>query len=125
MHDELRELYNSLYDEMELEPYKRLEKRAWMKMEVYTSGRAASFVDDYNEENATSFEKKIYKAIKYTLCELIRKMSLLEASEGNVTSVSNKGYSESYKVYTEKETQEALKLIMKNGLSGTGLAGAL
>lgn len=125
MHDELRELYNSLYDEMELEKYKKLEKRAYLKMDTFTSGRAESFMSGHDEEKATDFERTVYRAIKYTLCELICKMSLLEASEGNITSVSNKGYSESYKVYTEAERQDELNTIMRIGLSGTGLAGAL
>lgn len=124
MHDELRELYNSLYDEMELESYKRLEKRAYLKMDTFTSGRAEAFMNGYDEEKATNFERTVCRAIK-SLCELICKMSLLEASEGNVTSASNKGYSESYKVYTEAERQDAMNAIMRIGLSGTGLAGAL
>lgn len=127
MTDDLREFYNSLYDELELLQYDRLYNRALNRLHTYTHGRSEDFVTEYDEEKATKFERKVYRAIKNTICELIHKMSLLEATEGNsgITSVSNKNYSESYKVYTEREIQDELNEILKMGLSGTGLAGAL
>ena len=42
-----------------------------------------------------------------------------------VSSVSNDGYSESYKITTVAEKEVQLLSITRSGLSGTGLAGAL
>ena len=42
-----------------------------------------------------------------------------------ITSVSNDGYSESYKVTTAQEKEAQLTSVIRSGLSGTGLAGAL
>ena len=43
----------------------------------------------------------------------------------NLVSVSNDGYSESYKITTVAEKESQLISIARGGLSGTGLAGAL
>lgn len=42
-----------------------------------------------------------------------------------ITSVSNDGYSESYKVTTVQEKETQLTSVIRSGLSGTGLAGVL
>ena len=42
-----------------------------------------------------------------------------------IASVSNDGYSESYKVTTAQEKETQLTSVIRSGLSGTGLAGAL
>lgn len=42
-----------------------------------------------------------------------------------ISSVSNDGYSESYKITTVAEKESQLISIARGGLSGTGLAGAL
>lgn len=42
-----------------------------------------------------------------------------------IASVSNDGYSESYRITTDTELKSQLKSIVITGLSGTGLAGAL
>lgn len=122
-----REYYNSLYAEMNEADFARLEKQAENRLNVYTHNRAKLFMDSFDEENATNFEKMIYEAVKGTLCELVSRMSLAEATAENegITSISNKGRSESYKVYSVKERKEELDEIMRVGLSGTGLVGAL
>lgn len=122
-----REFYNSLYPEIEEEAFRRLSRQAEIKLNIYTHNRAKQFMVSFNEADATDFEKLVHEAVKTTMCDLVSKMSLLEgsaASEG-ITSVSNKGYSESYKVYTEAEQKAELNTIIRTGLSGTGLAGTL
>ncbi len=42
-----------------------------------------------------------------------------------VKSVTNDGYSETYNITTTAEMEEELRAIVRSGLSGTGLAGAL
>lgn len=122
-----REFYNSLYSEIDVADFERLAKQAEIRLNVYTHNRAKAFMDSFDEAEATDFEKMVHDAVQSTMCDLISKMSLAEtsaASEG-VTSVTNKGWSESYKVYTEEERKEELRSVMRAGLSGTGLAGAL
>ena len=54
-------------------------------------------------------------------------MNVQEASGmgTGIASVSNDGYSESYKVTTAQEKEAQLTSVIRSGLSGTGLAGAL
>ena len=42
-----------------------------------------------------------------------------------IASVSNDGYSESYKITTAAEKEAQIIALIREGLSGTGLAGAL
>lgn len=42
-----------------------------------------------------------------------------------ISSVSNDGYSETYHIKTEAEMEAQMVSLIRSGLSGTGLAGAL
>ena len=65
--------------------------------------------------------------MKNTVCELVNAIYIQESSGmgTGITSVSNDGYSESYKVTTEPEKEAQLYSIIRSGLAGTGLAGVL
>ena len=73
------------------------------------------------------FETQVHIQIQNTTCELINLMSVQDtAGVGTgISSVSNDGYSESYKVTTQAEKEVELVSLIRQGLSGTGLAGAL
>ena len=89
--------------------------------------RAKQFEDSYNENKATDFQKQVHMQIQDTFCQLLIAMSVQEASGmgTGITSVSNDGYSESYKVTTAQEKEAQLTSVIRSGLSGTGLAGTL
>lgn len=122
------EFYSSLYtnitDEKE---FNRLSKLAEIKLNAITHMRAKHFVDAYSEDTATDFQKQVYMQIRDTFCGLLNLMSMQEASGmgTGIASVSNDGYSESYKVTTMQEKETQLTSLIRSGLSGTGLAGAL
>ena len=61
------------------------------------------------------------------VCELINALYVQETSGmgTGIASVSNDGYSESYKITTAAEKEAQLRSIARQGLSGTGSAGAL
>ena len=65
--------------------------------------------------------------IQNTVCDLINALYRQESTGmgTGVSSVSNDGYSESYKIITVSEKEAQLLSIIRSGLSGTGLAGAL
>ena len=65
--------------------------------------------------------------IQDTFCQLLNTMAVQDASGmgTGITSVSNDGYSESYKVTTVQEKETQLTSVIRSGLSGTGLAGVL
>ena len=89
--------------------------------------RAKQFENEYSEETATDFQQQVHMQIHDTFCQLIGLMSVQENSGmgTGITSVSNDGYSESYKVTTAQEKEAQLTSVIRSGLSGTGLAGAL
>lgn len=119
--------YDSLFSEVSEDEFKKLNARAEMKLNFYTHNRIKQFIDSYDESTATDFEKMKYEAVKMTICELINKVYDQELSGvgKGLSSVSNDGYSESYKVVTEAEKEKELESVIRRGLSGTGLAGAL
>lgn len=121
------EQYSSLYDSIPEEQFDRYETRAERYMDVLTHGRAGQFITEYNEDTATAFQKRIRGQIEATMCELMNNMSIQDTSGmgSGIASVSNDGYSESYKITTDAELKAQLKSIVITGLSGTGLAGAL
>ena len=122
-----REYYGSLYGEVMEDDFKRQLARAETKMDAVTHGRAAAFMEEYNQDTATAYQKRVYRQIQGTVCDLIHSL-LIQESTGmgdGITSVSNDGYSESYKITTAAEKEAQLLCIIKEGLSGTGLAGAL
>ena len=117
-------LYNSITDEKE---FNRLSKRAEIKLNAITHMRAKRFEEAYDEDTATDFQQQVHVQIQDTFCQLLHTMAVQDASGmgTGITSVSNDGYSESYKVTTAQEKEEQLTSVIHSGLSGTGLAGAL
>jgi hypothetical protein len=117
-------LYNNITDEKEFD---RLAKLAEIKLNAITHMRAKQFEDAYSEDTATDFQKQVHMQIQDTFCQLVNMMSVQESSGmgTGIASVSNDGYSESYKVTTAQEKEVQLTSVIRSGLSGTGLAGAL
>ena len=85
------------------------------------------FENAYSEETATDFQQQVHIQIQDTFCQLLNIMSVQESSSmgTGIASVSNDGYSESYKVVTSQEKEEQLTSVIRSGLLGTGLAGAI
>lgn len=122
------EYYSSLFDNItDAKTFEKIRTKAEAYMNRYTHTRAGSFMAAYDEDSATDFQKMKAESVKMTLCELINNMEVQEASEMGMglASVSNDGYSESYKITTSEEKEAQLACIIRSGLSGTGLAGAL
>lgn len=122
------EYYSSLFTNItDADDFERLEKRAALKIDSITHLRAKRFEETYQESVATDFHKMVHEKIRLTMCELVNAMHTQDISGmGNgITSVSNDGYSENYKITTEAEKEEQLYHVVQSGLSGTGLAGAL
>lgn len=122
--EQYRSLCNGITDETEFD---RLSKLAEIKLNAITHMRAKQFEDAYNEETATDFQKQVHLQIQDTFCQLLATIGVQESSGmgTGITSVSNDGYSESYKVTTAQEKETQLTSVIRSGLSGTGLAGAL
>lgn len=122
------EYYSSLYSNIaEEKEFDRLSKLAEIKLNAITHMRAKRFEDNYNEDTATDFQKQVHMQIQDTFCQLIDIINVQQSSSmgTGVTSVSNEGYSESYNVTTVQEKEAQLTSVIRSGLSGTGLAGAL
>ncbi len=122
--EQYRSLYNGISDKTEFD---RLSKLAEIKLNTITHMRAKQFEDAYSEDTATDFQKQVHAQIQDTFCQLLATMNVQEASGmgTGIVSVSNDGYSESYKVTTAQEKEAQLTSVIRSGLSGTGLAGAL
>lgn len=121
------EYYSSLYTEVPEEDFDRLCTKASAKLDVYTHMRARDFEAAFDLETATDFEKLVHSQIQDTVCGLMNALYVQDTSGmgTGVASVSNDGYSESYKITTAAEKETQLLTIARQGLSGTGLAGAL
>ncbi len=121
------EYYGSLYSEVPEDDFDRLCAKASAKLDVYTRMRAKNFETAFDEETATDFQKLVHAQIQNTVCELMNAMYVQETSGmgTGVASVSNDGYSESYKITTAAEKEAQLLMITRSGLSGTGLVSAL
>ncbi len=121
------EYYSSLYDIIPEIEFQKYYKAAETKLNAVTHMRAYAFMNAYDEEHATAFQKQVAEQIKTTVCELIRVIRVQDISEMGlgIASVSNDGYSESYKIITAAEKEAQLLVVIRSGLSGTGLAGAL
>lgn len=117
-------LYNSITDEKE---FNRLSKLAEIKLNAITHMRAKRFEEAYDEDTATDFQQQVHVQIQDTFCQLLNTIAAQDASGmgTGIASVSNDGYLESYKVTTAQEKEEQLTSVIRSGLSGTGLAGAL
>lgn len=89
--------------------------------------RAGRFLSAYGSRQATDFQRQVYEQIQATLCELIDALYTRETSGmgTGIAGVSNDGYSETYHIKTEAEMETQMISLIRNGLSGTGLAGAL
>lgn len=122
------EHYSSLYSEVQnKEEFDKLQKKATVKLDIATHMRANSFCEKYVEESATAFHKQVHIQIQNTVCELINALYVQETSGmgTGISSVSNDGYSESYKITTASEKEKQLQSIIRMGLAGTGLVGML
>lgn len=122
------EHYSSFYSEIQdKEEFDKLQKKVAIKLDIATHMRAKSFEEKYSEEDATVFQQQIHSQIQNTACELINALYVQETSGmgTGISSVSNAGYSESYKITTASEKENQLKSIIRTGLAGTGLAGVL
>lgn len=122
------EYYSSLFSEItDEQTFIRLATRAENKLNAITHVRTAEFEESYSDAVATPFQKMVHSQIKDTVCELVNAMYVQESTGmgSGITSTSNDGYSESYKITTAAEKEAQLLSIVRNGLSGTGLAGAL
>ncbi len=121
------EHYSSLYSEVPKEDFDKLQKKVTIKLDVATHMKAKSFEEKYDETTATVFHQQVHMQIQSTVCELINALYVQETSGmgTGIASVSNAGYSESYKITTANEKENQLKSIIRSGLAGTGLAGVL
>lgn len=122
------EQYGSLYNNItDVGEFERLSKLAEIKLNAITHMRAKRFEDVYSEDAATDFQQQVHMQIQDTFCQLLNTIAVQDASGmgTGIASVSNDGYSESYKVATAQEKEEQLTSVIRSGLAGTGLAGAL
>ncbi len=121
------EYYSSLFDKVSKNEFDKLAAQAEKRIDYLTHGRAGQFMSSYSANHATDFQKHVYESVMFTTCELINKLYLQQSSSvgSGLSSVSNDGYSESYTVTTESERQTELDTVVRQGLSGTGLAGVL
>ena len=121
------EQYSALYDDIEEKDFERLENAAEVKIDTITRMQVMGFMLNYNEETATAFHKKVKKQIEQTTVDLIhtRQLMLTQGAGAGVSSVSNEGYSVSFKISTQSDYNDTLVSIVRNGLSGTGLTGVL
>ena len=121
------EEYRSICEEVPEEEFTRLCKRAEIKLNEVTHMRAGRFLTEYVEEQATDFQRQVHGQIKMTMCSLVNAMYTMETSGmgAGISSISNDGYSETYNIRTDSEMKEQITSIIRSGLSGTGLAGAL
>lgn len=121
------EYYSSLFAKVTKDEFDRLAGQAEKRVNIFTRGRVEQFMKSYDAENATDFHHQVHDAVRFTVCEVVNKLQFQETSGAGsgLSSVSNDGYSESYKVTTESERLAELNAVIRLGLSGTGLAGAL
>ena len=119
--------YSSICAEVPEEEFARLSRMAEIKLNEVTHMRAGRFLSEYDEEQATDFQKQIYSQIQATMCNLVNALYTRETSGlgTGIAGISNDGYSETYHIRTESEMEAQTVSLIRNGLSGTGLAGAL
>lgn len=121
------EQYSSLYSNVKEENFEALESVAEIKINSITHLQVYSFVQNYNPETATPFDKQRMAQIVHTTANLLNK--IVEFDKNNVgsgiASVSNEGYSVSLNIINESGLQNELVSIVRNGLMGTGLLGVI
>lgn len=121
------EFYNSLFSDVTEAEFDRIIPRATALLDANTHMKVRAFVNALPSSDLTDFQTVCLSAIKLTCCNLVN----LLASQDNtaigtgITSVSNDGYSESYKVVTQAEKTEEVLHCIRSGLIGTGLGGAI
>ncbi len=122
-----REYYGSLYGEISENDFVRQLTRAEIRLDTASHGRVSAFMDGFDQDAATTYQKRVYRQIQSTTCDLIHSMLVMESTGmgDGISSVSNDGYAESYKITTAAEKESQLSCIIREGLSGTGLTGAL
>lgn len=121
------EYYSSLHAEVAETDFDKLNSKASAKLDVFTHMGAKNFIIAHDETTATEWQNEVVIRIKNTVCELLNKINQFETSSvgTGLASVSNDGYSESYKITTQSEKDLELRSLVIQGLSGTGLVGAL
>ena len=89
--------------------------------------RVRNFMAGYDADAASPFQEQVHTQIQNTVCEIINLVSVQDAAGmgAGIASVSNDGYSETYKITTQAEKDAEVIALIQQGLSGTGLAGAL
>lgn len=121
------EEYRSISAGVSEEEFARLSRKAEIKLNEVTHMRVGRFLSEYDGEQATDFQKQVYSQIQATMCELMDALYTRETSGmgTGIAGVSNDGYSETYHIRTEEEMEAQIVSLIRNGLSGTGLAGVL
>lgn len=121
------EEYSSASAEVPQEEFERLRCKAETKLNAVTHMRVGRFLSEYKDEQATDFQMQVYSQIQDTMCDLINMLYTRETTGmgTGIAGVSNDGYSETYHIRTESEMETQALSLIRNGLSGTGLAGAL
>lgn len=109
------EWYNSHFPKLTEEEFKQKLPAAELKVDILTHFRA---------KEAMGYKLEQVKACVANLINTAADMEAAGAG-GNVKSVSNDGYSESYEQVTPEQVEEELKKVCFRWLSGTGLMGAL
>lgn len=119
--------YKSISAKVPEEEFKRLRRKAEIKLNEVTHMRAGRFLSAYCSRQATEFQRQVYDQIQATMCDLIDALYTRETSGmgTGISGVSNDGYSETYHIKTEADMEAQMISLIRNGLSGTGLAGAI
>lgn len=121
------EEYGFISAEVPEEEFAKLSRKAEIKLNEVTHMRAGRFLSEYNSGRATDFHRQVYSQIKDTMCDLVDALYAGEVScmGTGIAGISNDGYSETYHIRTEAEMEAQIVSLIRNGLSGTGLAGAV
>lgn len=118
------EYYSSLYSEVPEEDFERMRDRASARLDVHTHMRAKAFETAFDAETAADFQKQVHTQIQNTVCELMNALYAQEISGmgTGIASVSNDGYSESYKITTaaEKDAELLTIAVLKNKIEQQG-----
>ena len=108
------EYYKTLHDAVSQEDFDKAEALAEKEV-LLVVGRSSL--------DSTAF---YYEQLKDCICNVIDKLEKDRGSDAGkgVSSVSNDGYSEHYTIQTESQARAELQSLIREWLSGTGLAGA-
>ena len=111
------EYYKTLHDAVSQEDFDKAEALAEKEV-LLVVGRMR-----WSSLESTAF---YYEQLKDCICNVIDKLEKDRGSDAGkgVSSVSNDGYSEHYTIQTESQARAELQSLIREWLSGTGLAGA-